>query len=791
MQSLIDVIQAKEDWLLERVVEYAKQFGYTEYTSTLKEAWRASICGLTTPLCNAIKIYPEPPEIHAGSNFFKDPVSAYGIEQARLHRARGVTLDLFLGLTKYYRQAYCDLVDEYGYQIEDPRMARLYVDRFFDLVELGFCSEWRNTDELTKLGEVQLENRQITNEKNKYLTIFESLNDPVVLLGPDHEIQNMNLAAQNLLVGINEPGHIYYSQNGTLPLEQQIKDVLLQAKSVSTFETSLETKEGRRHFDVRVQKMLDISEKFSGTVLIFNDITAHKRAREAAEAANQAKSAFLATMSHEIRTPLNGLLGLAHLLNDTALTEQQTNYVEGINNASEVLRSVLNDVLDYSKIEAGAMDLEIIDFELASVLKQVGDAVNAPVQKKGLVFHVNVEDGVEAFQRSDPTKICQILLNLVGNSVKFTEQGSVEVYISNDGRADMPTLRFEVLDTGIGLGETGGADLFEAFYQQESSTSRLYGGTGLGLAICKKLVLALGGQIGCSNRQNGGSLFWFTVPVVQPVADHTRSQNKQMQIEPHYGLSVLLVEDNAVNRMVTGGYLAKFDHHVTIAKNGVEALECLQKERFDLILLDDRMPVLSGIETLKRLRAHPDATIARLPVIMNSACVVRSEIEAAFEAGADGFLGKPFAEEDLIVAISDCLIGAGGKASGGQQSEFEITADFLEEKMMRQHLELLGVDIAQTIIDGYLESSEELVNQIRDAIDARDVGQMQHAAHSLKGACSNVGLSYLADLCADLEMAAREADNDRIDYLANKCQEVARIAVDILQQKWQGMIEAA
>lgn len=791
MQSLIDIIEIKEDWLLERVVEYAIQFGYTEYTSTLKEAWRASICGLTTPLCNAIKIYSEPPEIQAGSNFFKDPVSAYGIEQARLHRARGVTLDLFLGLTKYYRQAYCDLVDKYGDEIEDPKKARLYVDRFFDLVELGFCSEWHNTDELTELAEVQLENRQITNEKNKYLTIFESINDPVVLLSSDNEIQNMNLAAQNLLVGINEPGHIYYSQNQILPLEQQIKDVLDKAKSASNFETSLETKEGTRHFDVRVQNMLDISEKFIGTVLIFNDITAHKKAREAAEAANQAKSSFLATMSHEIRTPLNGLLGLAHLLNDTDLTDQQANYVKGINNASEVLRSVLNDVLDYSKIEAGAMDLEIIDFELASVLGQVRDAVNASLHRKGLAFHVKVDDDVEAFLRSDPTKICQILLNLVGNSVKFTEEGSIKVDISNDGCAERPILKFEVRDTGIGLGETGGANLFEAFYQQDDATTRLYGGTGLGLAICKKLVLALGGQIGCSNRKSGGSLFWFTVPVIQPIQGHNITQEKQVQIDPQHDLSVLLVEDNAVNQMVAEGYLAKFDHKVTVAGNGAEALECLEKQSFDLILLDDRMPILSGIETLKRIRAHTDPDISRLPVIMNSACVVRSEIEAAFAAGADGFLGKPFAEKDLIIAINDCLASPVLKPVHGSEVGFEITADFLEEKMMRQHLDMLGAEIAQNIVDGYQESSTELLVTLKEAHETGNMEQMQHAAHSLKGACRNVGLSYLSDLCADLELATRDADGPRIDYLVGKICEVAGVATDILQEKWRDIAKVA
>ncbi|SNY93261.1 Hpt sensor hybrid histidine kinase [Cohaesibacter sp. ES.047] len=802
MQSLKRLIEEHEDWLITRVVDYAKALGYAEYTSTLKEAWRASICGLSGPMIAAIELYDEPPEIIAGDDFNRHPITAFGIEQARHHRARGITLAQFLGLTKYYHQSYADLVDEMGDSLNDRKKARLFVDRFFDLVEIGFCSEWRSVPENAKLLEVQNENRQITNEKNKYLTIFESLNDPVVLLDSSYKIQNMNLAAQTLFVGWSEPGAIYYSSGQSARLESQLDSLIPYAKSKTNFQSVLQTNEGARHFDVRIQDMLDISEKFLGTVMIFNDISEHKRAREAAEEANRAKSDFLATMSHEIRTPLNGILGLARLLADTETSERQKNYINGIRSSSEVLRSVINDILDYRKIEAGVLEVEVMDFELSSIVKRVTDAVDATVINKALDFSVQIDDQLPHALRSDPTKICQILLNLVGNAVKFTEEGRVDVRIGHEEISDATgekrtnAVRFEVRDTGIGIGETDKALLFEPFTQAGNAHSKfLFGGTGLGLAICRKLTASMGGTIDCEALTEGGSLFWFTVPYDHVFDADASNKRKRIDAAALSGLRILLVEDNPVNRMVTEGYLDNLSHTCTSVTNGREALELLERQSFDLVLMDDRMPVLTGLEALTRLRAHPDASRANTPVIIHSACITKDEVDRAFTHGADGFLSKPFTPDDLAHAIVDCMAAelqsARPKEPDTLEEAPEVPPDIIDEAQLRQHLNALGEDRTKRIVDAYLTSSTHLIDQIRVATGKDDFDELRHAAHSLKGACGNVGLSYLADLAFDLEKASEYRNEDRAQFLAQKICHIGKDASQKLLDSWQTMIETA
>ena len=791
MHKLKALIEANEEWLIDRVVHYAKRHGYAEYTSTLKEAWRASICGLTEPLLGALELYDHPPEIDARANFAAHPITAYGIEQARHHRARGVTLGLFMGMTKYYRQSYCDLVKEKGEELEDQEVARLYVERFFDLMEIGFCSEWRDKSESDKLIEVQLENRQITNEKNKYLTIFESLKDPVVLLDTDDAIQNMNLAAQTLFGGVSEPGAIYYAQDQAIRFDDQFEALLEQAGRGEKFESLLQTNEGPRCFDVRVQDMLDISEKFLGRVLIFNDVTDYRKAREAAEAANQAKSSFLATMSHEIRTPLSGLLGLADLLNDTPLDPQQSKFVHGINNASEVLRSVLNDVLDYSKIEAGAVQIERISFELGAVLQQVSDAVNAELLGKDLAFHIDIAPDIPTQLLSDPTKICQILLNLVGNAIKFTESGSVELRIKPHQVEGQTYLHFAVYDTGIGIETSNASDLFDAFSQQNAATSRLFGGTGLGLAICKKLTHALNGRIGYEPRASGGSLFWFEVPLLAPIAPipstaDTSVGEAGIPMSPTHqtGLAILLVEDSEINRMVAEGYLNKLDHVCTVAENGLEALARLEERPFDLVLLDDRMPVMDGVQALSRIRHHKDRSIARLPVIMNSANVTHAEQKRAFENGADGFLGKPFTLTDLASAIDDCLAHASDMNRHVHAQQYCTTPDFLDEGHLSQHLAVLGQETTQTIIDAFHQSADDLTARIILAQRNGQRADLKRAAHALKGACGSVGLCYLADLAEALEDATDEAGTAQASSLIATIHDNKDNMTELLTQKW-------
>lgn len=793
MEALRKLIAKNEDWLIDRVVAYAKTQGYTEFTSTLKEAWRASICGLSDPLMAALDIYPAPPEICADDDFARNPIAAFGVEQAKHHRARGVTLNLFLGLTKYYRQAYLDLVMEQRFPRADQELYRLFLERFFDLVELGFCTEWSNATEGEKLAETQEQNRLITNEKNKYLTIFESLNDPVILFDDTGAVQNVNHAAHELFIGPNDPGAAYYGSSEDSFLIEQIGPLASREGPLEHFEKQLKTISGTRYFDVRIQQMLDISEKFLGTVVILNDITEHKEAKEQAEAANRAKSAFLATMSHEIRTPINGVLGMANLLKESPLNDDQYHYLNGITSSGEVLMAVLNDILDYSKIEAGALELETVDFDLRNVMDQVRELSEPDAAAKGLDFSLETDDDIPLVLRGDPGKIRQVLLNLVNNAIKFTPTGSVRLHASclHNGAPARKLLRFEVIDTGIGITEDKMGRLFEPFTQEDASTSRLFGGTGLGLAICRRLVQAMAGRIDCRPNPDGGSVFGFDIPVVAGVAESVADDRIAADWTPRV-LNILLVEDNDVNRLVAEGFLHRHGHKVDSVTCGEDALTTLGSRRYDLVLMDDRMPGISGIEAVRHIRASKNRNLAETPIIMLSACVVRSEIEQCFTAGADGFLGKPFTPDDLSDAIAQCLSERGAAAGGdADQNDLDSPQPLIDRDVILGHLEMLGAERTERILEAFAETTPPAVESLQRDHDAGAFDKVSDNAHGLKSAARNVGLLRLAAEAETLEHEASGSDKAALPILIEKIETLYEPSREALLETWRKRRELA
>ncbi|HSD59130.1 MAG TPA: PAS domain-containing protein, partial [Methanotrichaceae archaeon] len=291
MMKLADLVASHEDWLMHKVLTYAKENGYTRYTSTLAEAWRTSISGLSQSLLERLKNQSSVPELLPDEDYASDPIAAFGIIEAKRHRRRGVSLGMFLGLMKYYRQSYIDLVVQAGFGNEEERLYRLFVDRFFDRIELGFCTEWNSLTENQTLVELQSANRCMTNEKNKYLTIFESIRDPVFLFDKENHIENMNHAASELFFGISVPGSTYYDKQKareSLPwIEDELAALDASGQMEVIFEKQVITSKGIIQFQVKIKQMLDVSEKFSGKVVILNDITVCKRAEETLRASHQ------------------------------------------------------------------------------------------------------------------------------------------------------------------------------------------------------------------------------------------------------------------------------------------------------------------------------------------------------------------------------------------------------------------------------------------------------------------------------------------------------------------------
>jgi signal transduction histidine kinase/CheY-like chemotaxis protein len=780
MQQLSELISRRESWLMDRTIHYAKLYGYTPYTSTLAEAWRASICGLSEPLIEALAHYAEPPQLLVSEgDYAQDPITNFGIKSARLHRSRGITLGLFLGLMKYYRQSYLDLLDLGDLPHEHLPRYREFINLFFDRVEIGFCSEWASESESALLVSAREQNRAITHDKNKYLTIFESLMHPVVLLDQAGQVDNANRAATRLFGGSAVPGAGYYGPVN-LPLLEASLDVLLGHDG----EHVLTTIVGPRCFEVKSQPMLDVSEKFAGTVLIFNDISDYKQALDQAKQADRAKSAFLAAMSHEIRTPINGIVGTTALLCDTALDKQQRGYANVITTSGEILSSLIANILDYSKIEAGALELEVIGFELKTLVGDVLTLMVPAAAAKGVRLEAELAVTSPTRVESDFGKLRQILLNLVGNAVKFTAQGRILVLVQQFGSK----LQFSVTDSGIGVPEQAQSQLFSAFVQADASVSRRFGGTGLGLAICRKLVTALGGEIGFESRVGSGSTFWFQVPLV--LSDWATVDRSDALVQQGRALDVLVVEDNEINRQVASGLLSKAGHRPNTATCGEEALTLLGAQAFDLVLMDLHMPGISGIETIRQLRAWPDARVAATPVIVLSALVTKDDIQASLAAGANAFLGKPFQLERLLATMDYTLrqLPESSLRPHGEDAPLTQTRRVphqLDDAVLRRHSEQLGAEMTDKIVKLFVQTAPTALAQAQSSFRQGESTGLANAIHRLKSSASTIGLWPLAELAAEVEAMAIQGGDEALAGRLELLAQSLPLAITDLQAAWQ------
>jgi signal transduction histidine kinase/CheY-like chemotaxis protein len=502
-------------------------------------------------------------------------------------------------------------------------------------------------------------------------------------------------------------------------------------------------------------------DELTQVVQAFNTV-AHRLREEwrRADAATRAKSEFLAIMSHEIRTPMNGVLGMAHLLLDTPLSSGQRRQLETLRDSGQALLTILNDILDFSKMEAGRLDLVIEDFDLGRAVGSVTALMAPRAREKGLVLCTAVASEVPVALRGDAGRLRQVLLNLVGNAIKFTERGEVCLEVAGHGPADERVpLRIVVRDTGIGIPPAAQTRLFQEFTQVDVSSTRRHGGTGLGLAICRRIVLAMGGEIRVESRPGAGST--FTVELALDRAQSPLPADADVAGPPVITpRRILLAEDNPVNREVALGLLQRHGHAVTVVNDGKAAVEAARAGGFDAVLMDVHMPGLDGIEAARTIRAFGDAA-AGVPIVALSASVLKEEVAVCFEAGMDEFLAKPIDP----AALTRVLASLGAPRAPAPAPAPAVGA-LLDEAYLRDLVDALGVAQVASLAAGLPAEMAPHLRRLAPAGPATDVTALRAPAHALKGVAANLGLSALVALAGAVEEAALAGDAERLRRLA-------------------------
>ncbi|RPD49475.1 response regulator [Hymenobacter sediminis] len=481
-----------------------------------------------------------------------------------------------------------------------------------------------------------------------------------------------------------------------------------------------------------------------------------RHAKLAAESAVRAREIFLANMSHEIRTPMNAILGMSQLLAKTELTPTQSSYQQAITTSADNLLVIINDILDLSKLEAGKMVLEQVGFKPTQLLNQVEQTLHYKAEEKGLCLRTQLGPDLPSVLLGDPYRITQVLLNLAGNAIKFTEKGHVviscNVVDAPDAPADTVDVLFRVEDTGVGIEPAFLAHIFQEFSQEDASVTRKFGGTGLGLPICRNLVKLMGGDMQLESEKHRGTVTQFTLRLPTGTEQDLLPQvllTEDSPLRQHLRHKhVLLVEDNRFNRQIAKTFLQQAQVQVTEAENGEQAIALAQEQSFDLILMDIQMPILDGYGATAALRQQLQLTT---PIVALTANAIKGEREKCLVAGMNGYLAKPFQEAELLQIVSEWVVPQAAAALPAAPTPAPASTPALY-----QVDELLAVgqgdqEFVKFMLETFVESSEELLQELAHGLQGQDVTRLKSAAHTLRPSLAHLRVQHLLPVVTELD----------------------------------------
>lgn len=533
---------------------------------------------------------------------------------------------------------------------------------------------------------------------------------------------------------------------------------------------------GRGDLDVRIN--LESNDEVGRLSAAFDqmatDIAESRRqlvdSRDTAQAASRAKSEFLARMSHEIRTPMNGIMGMTDMLGQSDLDASQSRFNDVIKNSSDALLRIVNDMLDFSKVDSGRTELQSERFRFRDAIEESVMLLIEQADAKGLELVFEHNNILNDLVCGDSNRIHQIVVNAILNAIKFTNTGRIVVAVDEIGHDDLYSeFRVSVTDTGIGIDNANLARVFELFYQVDGSSTREYGGTGLGLTICKQLVELMDGEIGIISALGKGSEFWFTLRLKRAVGaeefvDDLQSTS-QAELIDSLDCRVLLVEDNPVNQDVAQLMLTKLGCETKIAKDGIEAIECFTKERWDIVFMDCQMPRMNGYDATSKIRQWElEHEVDPTPIVALTANALEGDAERCIAAGMTDFISKPYKISQLSEAIRRTAVsGAPTSNTDDWTRRFydEPEPVTLSMEPIEELLEIQAtgdVDIVAEVIATFVSSAQVSIEEIGAAAEREDPHSMRAAAHRLKGASASVGGQKLASLCAALEQACSDKD---------------------------------